>query len=111
LSINCAVKNKNLAKAKQVILKELAKLREEKVPFEELERTKNLIVGASLRGMDDPQECQEILAYMELQFKNENALVNHIAKIKDVSSQDIMNAANTYLQEDSISTVLLKPTK
>ena len=110
-SINCAVKNKNLVKAKQVILKELAKLREEKVPLDELERNKNLIVGASLRGMDDPQECQEIIAYMELQFKNENALVNHIAKIKDVSSQDIMNAANTYLQEDSLSTVLLKPTK
>lgn len=110
-SINCAVKNKNLAKAKQVILKELAKLREEKVSPDELERTKNLIVGASLRGMDDPQECQEIIAYMEMQFKSEKALVDHITKVKAVSSQDIMDAANTYLQEDFLSTVLLKPKK
>jgi predicted Zn-dependent peptidase len=48
-SIGCAVKDKNLAKAKGVILQELKKLRTEKVPVNELEKTKNLIVGASLR--------------------------------------------------------------
>ena len=109
--ISCAVKDKNLAKAKRVILKELSKLRTEKVPVDEIDRTKNLIVGASLRGMDDPQECQEIIAYMEMQFKNEKALVDHITRVKAVSSQDIMDAANTYLQEDSLSTVLLEPKK
>jgi predicted Zn-dependent peptidase len=108
-NIDCAVKNKNLAKARRLILKELAKLRTRKVPIDELERTKNLIVGASLRGMDDPQECSEILAYMEMQFKNEKALVDHIAKIKAVSSEDIIDVANNYLQEDYLSTVFLMP--
>jgi predicted Zn-dependent peptidase len=107
--INCAVKDKNLAKAKQVILKELAKLRTEKVPMDELEKTKNLIVGASLRGMDDPQDCSEILAYMEMQFKSENALVDHVAKVKAVTSKNILEAANTYLQEEYLATVILKP--
>jgi len=110
-SINCAVKQKNLVKAQGLILEELAKLRKEKVPIDELERTKNMIVGASLRGMDDPQECSEILSYMEMQFRSENALVDYIAKIKAVSSEDIVDAANTYLQADSFSTVLLKPKK
>ncbi len=108
-SINCAVKDKNLAKAKRIILKELTKLRTEKVPFNELEKTKNLIVGASLRGMDDPQDCSEIIAYMEMQFKSENALVDHVAKVKAVSSENILEAANTYLQEDWLATVILKP--
>jgi predicted Zn-dependent peptidase len=107
-SINCAVKNKNLAKAKRVILKELTKLRTEKVPVDELEKTKNLIVGASLRGMDDPQDCSEILAYMEMQFKSEKALVDHVAKVKAVSSDNILEAANVYLQEDCLATVILK---
>jgi predicted Zn-dependent peptidase len=110
-NINCAVKDKNLVKAKGLILKELAKLRTKKVPVDELERTKNLIVGASLRGMDDPQECSEILAYMEMQFRSEKALIDHIAKVKAVSSEDIIDAACTYLQEDCLSTVILKPTK
>ncbi len=108
-SIDCAVKDKNLMKTKGLILKELSKLRTKKVPIDELERTKNLIVGASLRGMDDPQECSEILAYMEMQFRSENGLVNHIGKIKELSSEDIIDAANNYLREDCLSTVLLRP--
>ena len=108
-NINCAVKDKNLVKAKELILKELTKLRTEKVPIDELERTKNLIMADILRGMDNPQECSEILAYMEMQFKSEKALVDYIGKIKAVSSEDIMEAANTYLQEDNLSTVILKP--
>ena len=43
--------------------------------------------------MDDPQDCSEILAYMELQFKSENALVDHVARVKAVSSKDILDAA------------------
>jgi predicted Zn-dependent peptidase len=109
--INCAVKDKNLVKAKGLILKELTKLRTKEVSVNELERTKNLIVGASLRGMDDSEECQEILAYMEMQFKSEKALVDHIDNVKAVSSKDIIDVANTYLQEDCFSTVVLKPSK
>ena len=108
-NISCAVKVKNLVKAKGLILKELAKLRTKKIPFDELEKTKNLIVGAILRGMDDPQECSEILAYMEMQFESEKALVDHITKIKAVSCEDIIEAANTYLQQDCLSAVILKP--
>ena len=108
-SVNCAVKDKNLEKAKRVILKELTKLKTDKVPMDELERTKNLIMGASLRGMDDPQECLEIMAYMEMQFRSGKALVEHLNKIKAVSSENIIEAANAYLQEDHLSTVVLKP--
>jgi predicted Zn-dependent peptidase len=110
-SINCAVKDKNLIKAKHLILKELSKLRTEKVTIDELERNKNLIIADILRGMDNPQDCPEILAYLEIQFKSEQSLVEYIAKVKAVSSENIIEAANTYLQEDSLSTVLLKPIK
>jgi predicted Zn-dependent peptidase len=110
-SINCAVKDNNLDKAKYLVLKELSKLRTEKVPIDELERNKNLIIGGILRGMDNPQEAQEILAYMEMQFKSEKALVDYIGKIKAVSSENIKKAADTYFREDCLSTVLLKPKK
>ena len=109
--INCAIKDKKLGKAKDLILKELSKLRTDKVSIEELDRNKNLIMAEILRGMDNPHECSEILAYMEMQFRSERALVDYIDKIKAVSCGDIMEAANCYLQEDSLSTVMLKPTK
>ncbi len=108
-SINCAVKDQKLSKAKDLILKELYKLRTNDVPTEELERNKNLILAEILRGMDNPHECSEIIAYMERQFKSERALVDYIGKIKAVSTEEIMDTANTYLQEDCLSTVLLKP--
>ena len=61
--------------------------------------------------MDNPQECSEIIAYMEMQFKSEKALVDYISKIKAVSSENIIEAANAYLDEDCLSTVILKPKK
>ena len=73
-SINCAVKDKKLLRAKDLILKELFKLRTEKVPTEELERNKNLILAEILRGMDNPHECSEILAYLEMQFKTREGI-------------------------------------
>jgi predicted Zn-dependent peptidase len=109
--INFAIKDKKLEKAKDLIFKELSKLRTDKVSVEELDRNKNLIMAEILRGMDNPHECPEILAYMEMQFRSENGLIDYVAKIKAVSCGDIMEAANSYLQEDSLSTVILKSTK
>jgi predicted Zn-dependent peptidase len=108
-NVNCAVKEKNLIKTQDLILKEFSKLRTEKVPVDELERSKNLIIADIWRGMDNPQQSSDILAYMEIQFRNEKSLVDFIVKLEAVSSENIIEAANTYLREDCLSTVLLKP--
>ncbi len=110
-NISCAVKTKNLVKTKDLILKQLSKLRSEKSLIDEIDRSKNLIIADILRGMDNPQQSSDILAYMEMQFKNEKSLVNYIDQLKAVSADDIMRAANSYLQEDTLSTVLLNPRK
>ena len=107
--INCAVKDKNLTKAQSLILKEFTKLKTEEVPADELERSKNLICADILRGMDNPHEMSEILAYMEIQFRSEKSLDDYVRKIKAVSSESIMEAANTYLSENCLATVILKP--
>jgi predicted Zn-dependent peptidase len=108
--ISCAIKDKKLEKANELIFKELIKLRTVKVSIQELDRNKNLIMAEVLRGMDNPHECPEILAYMEMQFRSGSALVDYINKIKAVSCEDILEAANCYMQEDSLSTIMLKPT-
>jgi predicted Zn-dependent peptidase len=110
-NVNCAVKDKNLATARKMILNEFSKLKNEKVPSDELERSKNLIVGGILRGMDNPQEALEIIAYLELQYKNEQALVDYIAKVQAVTSENIIDAANVFLGEGTLSTIILQPKK
>jgi predicted Zn-dependent peptidase len=108
-SIDCAVKDKNLVKAQSLIFKELGKLKTQKVPAAELEKCKNLITAEILRGMDNPHEVSEIMAYLEIQFRSEKSLADYVGKIGAVSSENIMEAADTYFQEDCLSTVILKP--
>ncbi|MCL2642694.1 MAG: insulinase family protein [Candidatus Bathyarchaeota archaeon] len=111
LNIGCAVKTANVDKTQKLILDELFKLREEKVLEEELERNKKLMLRGILRGIDSPDDCQDIVAYMEIQFNHEKALTDYIDKIKNVTTTDIFNAAQTYLQEDKLTTAILKPKK
>lgn len=111
LNINCAVKSKNTTKAKDLIFKELFKLRTEKVPLDEVERAKNQILADILRALDNPTQLSDVLAYMEIQFKSEKSLAEYIAQLKAVSSENIMEAADTYLKEEAFSTVFLCPKK
>jgi len=108
-NINCAVKSKNVAKARDLIFEEILKLRTEKLPVDEINRGKNQILADILRGMDNQQQLSDILAYMEIQCRSEKSLADYIDQLKAVSSENIMEAAETYFQQDSFSTVLLSP--
>ena len=108
LNIGCAVKNANVDQVQRLIFEELSKLRTEKVLEEELERSKKLMLKSILRGIDSPDSCQDILAYMEIQHNHENALTNYLNEIKGVTTADILNVAQTYLQEDQLVTAVLK---
>jgi predicted Zn-dependent peptidase len=108
-SINCAVKNANFDKTLVLIFEEFAKLRDTPVAEEELERNKRLILSGILRGIDNPDECQDILAFMEIQFNHEKALGSYLEKIKAVTTKDVQAAAQMYLQEDNFNTAVLTP--
>jgi predicted Zn-dependent peptidase len=108
-NINCAVKQKHVEEAERLILKEISKLKTEKVPEGELEKAKNMILGDVYRSIDDAESCAEIIASMEIQFDNENALIDYISKVKTVTSDDIRDVANRYMQEDKFVTAILEP--
>ncbi len=110
ISVNCAVSNRKVNKAQDIILKEIAKLRTEIVPADELCRAKQIWLGSAFRGMDNPHDTLEIITYMEMQFGNEMALADYVAKIKAVTDENIREAAEKYLKEDCLCTAVLKPT-
>lgn len=109
LNVYCAVKHKNVTKAKKLIMKELATLRTQKINDEELEKVKNMMLGGVLREIDNPEECHDIITFMEIQYQKETALVDYTQKIKAVSSRDVMEVANKYFGEDAFSTAILAP--
>ena len=69
------------------------------------------MLGGVLRGMDNPHDCYEIIAFMEMQFGSEYALRDYVDKIKAVTSRDIQEAAATYLDEEKFCTAILNPLK
>lgn len=109
LSINCAVKQKHVEDAQRLIFAELSRLRNEKIPDEELTKAKDMILGDIFRGVDNAQSCPEILTVMEIQFGDENALLNYVNQVRAVSADDVWDAANRYLQEDNFATAVLAP--
>jgi zinc protease len=110
-SVNCAVNNSKVEKARALILKELSGLRSENIPADELERAKQIMLGGVLRGMDSPHDSYEIITFMEIQFNSEFGLKDYVAKIKAVSTDDIREAAAKHLNEDNLCTAILNPIK
>lgn len=110
-SVNCAVNNSKVDKARALILKELSDLRSGNISVEELQRAKQIMLGGVLRGMDSPHDSYEIITFMELQFRSEFGLENYVAKIKAVTCDDIREAAVRHLAEDFLCTAILKPIK
>jgi predicted Zn-dependent peptidase len=109
--VTCAIANRKLEKTQTLILKELTKLRTENISSEELQRSKQIMIGGVLRGMDNPHDSYEIITYMEMQFGNEFALKEYVNRINAVTSGEIQETATRYLNEDSLCTTVLKPIK
>jgi len=110
-SVNCAVNNSKVEKARALILKELSGLRSENISADELERAKQIMLGGVLRGMDCPHDSYEIITFMEMQFKSEFGLKDYVAKIKAVTTEDIREAAVKHLNENNLCTAILNPIK
>jgi predicted Zn-dependent peptidase len=108
-SINCAANSKTAGKAKKLILRELSKMQAEPVADDELERAKQVMMGGILRGMDNPETVLDILTFIEIQFGNEHALMDYLAKRMAVTTQDIKQVAAKYLNRDSLCTATVKP--
>src|SRR4030067_3380589 len=106
-SINCPVNVRALNQTKRIILDELQKLKARPIAKNELDKSKNLMLGSILRQLDNSQELPRLLAYDEIHFESENALVDYTNKISSVSEQDIIKIANKYFQDKNYATVIL----
>ena len=84
------------------ILNEIRKLREEKVSPEELKLVKNFMIGDMMRSFDGPFElAQSYQSIIDLGI--DNAFFNRtIDAIKTITPEEIIQLANTYLNEKSM---------
>jgi len=93
------------------IYKEIKRLREELIPDEELNLVKNFFSGEMLRSFDSPFALSESLRG-NLPFGFDNSYYEKfLQKIKETSSQKIMELANTYFKEDDLYEVVVGENK
>src|SRR3990172_12201463 len=110
-SINCAVNVRALTKTKRIIIGELQKLKMRPVTKSEIDKSKNLTLGTIFRQIDSSQGLPRLLAYDEIHFESENALVDYTNKISSITEQDITKTATKYFQDKNYATAILTPKK
>ena len=109
--IDCAVKTKLLKQTKTIIQEEIEKIKNVLVLKNEIEKSKNLLLGDILRSIDNLQELPRFLTELEINFENKNALVDYTNKIRSLTAQNILEAANKYFQEENYSIATLTSKK
>jgi len=109
--INCAVDVKAINQAQSILLGELQKLKTKSVTKNELDKSKNLMLGNIFMQVDSSQGLPKLLAYDEMHFESETALADYTNKINSVSGQDITETAKKYFQDKNYATAILIPKK
>ncbi|MFI3315583.1 MAG: pitrilysin family protein [Rikenellaceae bacterium] len=92
--------------AESEIFKELEILQNELVSHEELEMVKRVIIGEMIRVLDGP------FGICDVTIENiQNGVTNHqteqmIKRIGEITPQDILRIANTYLRKEDLTSVV-----
>jgi predicted Zn-dependent peptidase len=108
-TVACAVQTKSLQLTEQIIWEELEKLALTPVGEEELEKSKNVIVGDILRAMDNPHELPRLMTDTDVVYADENGLADYVEKLVALSSKEIQTTAQRYFQEENYATATLIP--
>ncbi|EKE04184.1 MAG: hypothetical protein ACD_20C00097G0001 [uncultured bacterium] len=107
--IDASLKPENYTAAKEATLKELDKLRNEKVTQEELERAKTKLERSFLYGTESVENIANAIGNtMTLNGKLED-YTDYIDNIKKITADDIQKSVNKYLPESRMAVSVLLP--
>lgn len=105
--IETEINNKLRLTGKEEIFKELARVREELVPKEELVLVKNYMVGSFMRGLDGPFSLADRYKMIIDYGFTYDYFQNFVDVIESTTAQDIQILAQEYLKEESLTTIIV----
>ncbi|MFL5759698.1 MAG: M16 family metallopeptidase [Thermomicrobiales bacterium] len=91
------------------IVEELRKLKDEPVPAEELQRTKDLRKGRLLMGLEDSRSVASWVGSQELTYGEIKTPEEVMAKIEEVQIDDVHELAQEIFRADRLSLALVGP--
>jgi zinc protease len=102
-----AVATPNTGEAVQDALREIARLCEEQVPAAELERAQNYLALGLPRRIETGSAMAAQLADLHLHGLDPAELVTFVARVREVTSDDLQKAASTWLDPSAMSVVVV----
>lgn len=111
LVISSGVRNAAALQAVKVIINELKKLKNKKIPSSELKKAKEMLKGSLVLGLESSQEVANFLALQELYYGKLISPEEIIDKIEAVTSQEILGLANELFKHNLLSLAAIGPLK
>lgn len=102
--------SKQAGRVMDIVLRELKKLRENKVTEKELNKVKAYIKGGTLLGLEDTSNRMIRIANSMLYFNKIINVEDYLKSIDAVTSEDLIKTANEILNEEKLVKVILKNT-
>jgi predicted Zn-dependent peptidase len=94
---------------RELVAKELKRVREEDVPQEELERVKRMIAGSVVLGLEGMSARMHRIARNEMVHGRDIPVEETLAKIDAVTPSDLRALAAEFLAEDQLTTTAIGP--
>ncbi len=104
--ISADVDNQYIEPTLSEIRYELTKLRTSLIPNDELEMVRNYILGQTLHLLDGPFAKVELIKNLSCYHLDIQDYEKRIKEIKEITAEELLDIAVTYLDPDSFSTVL-----
>ena len=91
----------------ECIVQEFRKLKSDRVPEEELRRAKDQLKGSLMLSLESSTARMSNLARQEMYFDRFFGLDEIIARIEEVTVEDLIQMANEFFETDKIALTVL----
>lgn len=100
---------KTFDQVREVVASEISKLRAEPVPDDELQRTKRMLTGNLVLGLESMSARMTRMARNEMLFGRDIPVEETVEKINAVTAKDLQALANEHLNLDGLTTTAIGP--
>ena len=107
LSVYAGTSRTSAVRVVECVVSEFRRLKNERVPDEELRRAKDQLKGSLMLSLESSTARMSNLARQEMYFDRFYGLDELIEKIEAVSADELQTLANTFFQTDNIAVTVL----
>lgn len=106
--ISTETASENISKVLDAIRTEAHKLKTEPIPQEELVMARNYLMGHMMTQLDGPFSSLDYIKSMKIEGLEDETFRKQIQVIRQLTAEDLMRLANTYLDLDEWVTIVVK---